>query len=352
VSIEYIRGMSALGYERLPLDTLVRLRSHDVQPKFAQALQGLGYSRLGVEELVDLRSHDVQPQAVELPGARPQPWIVSKPGTPEGRVETFRVRSETQNLERPFLIYTPPAYRADGPPNALLVLFDGPSYTTPELPMPTVVNNLIAASKIPSTVAVLVANVGDRRVQDLSANPEFSDFVAKELIPWVRARYNVTTDPAQTVVGGYSLGGLAAAHVGLRHFNIFGNVLSQSGSFWWTPDYTGSATDEQNWMAKQFLSTPKLPLKFYLDAGTFEAPRGPEVIRILVSARHLRDVLLAKGYEVHYQQFAGGHDPLSWRGTLADGLIALLGNNPALTSAQSDVPASGERKGSRPCHGR
>jgi len=35
--------------------------------------------------------------------------------------------------------------------------------------------------------------------------------------------------------------------------------------------------------------------------------------------------LLAKGYEVHYQQFVGGHDYLSWRGTFADGLIALIG---------------------------
>jgi len=41
----------------------------------------------------------------------------------------------------------------------------------------------------------------------------------------------------------------------------------------------------------------------------------------------LRDVLLAKGYEVHYDEFYGGHDFLSWRGSLADGLIALMGNN-------------------------
>jgi enterochelin esterase family protein len=41
----------------------------------------------------------------------------------------------------------------------------------------------------------------------------------------------------------------------------------------------------------------------------------------------MRDVLLAKGYEVHYQQFAGGHDYLSWRGTFADGLIDLIGTN-------------------------
>jgi hypothetical protein len=39
----------------------------------------------------------------------------------------------------------------------------------------------------------------------------------------------------------------------------------------------------------------------------------------------MRDVFLARGYEVHYQESVGGHDYLSWRGTLADGLLALTG---------------------------
>ena len=50
---------------------------------------------------------------------------------------------------------------------------------------------------------------------------------------------------------------------------------------------------------------------------------------ILEPSRHMRDVLLAKGYEVHYQQFNSGHDYLNWRGTLADGLIALVGTDSA-----------------------
>ena len=78
-------------------------------------------------------------------------------------------------------------------------------------------------------------------------------------------------------------------------------------------------------MVKQFLASPKLPLRFYLGAGTFEIDRDGGGGNILESTRHLRDVLLAKGYQVHYQQFVGGHDGLSWRGTLADGLIELLG---------------------------
>ena len=33
----------------------------------------------------------------------------------------------------------------------------------------------------------------------------------------------------------------------------------------------------------------------------------------------------AKGYDVHYHEFPGGHDRLTWRGSLADGLLSLIG---------------------------
>ena len=78
-------------------------------------------------------------------------------------------------------------------------------------------------------------------------------------------------------------------------------------------------------MAKQFVTSPKLPVKFFLEAGTFEVDRDRTGADILESTRTLRDVLQAKGYEVHFQQFVSGHEELSWRGTFADGLITLLG---------------------------
>ena len=266
--------------------------------------------------------------SAELPGARPQPWRVKLAGKPEGRVEHHVVSSQIQKLDRPIDVYTPPGYRPDGSPYALLLLFDGQAYLSAEQGMPTTMDNLIASATIPSTVAVLVGNVADRRLTDLVPNPEFADFMAKELVPWVRSHYNVTTDPSRTVVGGYSAGGLAAAYMGFRHPGVFGNVLSQSGAFWWAPEHYQNAdsTTETNWMVRQFLASPTLPVKFYLDAGTFEMDSAGEGGDILEASRHLRDVLRAKGYEVHYQQFVGGHDGLSWRGTLADGLIALLGS--------------------------
>ena len=194
--------------------------------------------------------------------------------------------------------------------------------------MPVTMDNLTAASRIPPTVAVLVSNVRGRRLQDLVADPAFADFMGKELIPWVRTNYNVAHDPAQTVVGGFSAGGLAACYMALRYPNIFGNVLSQSGAVWWSPEQGIANRDpinEPNWTARQFLASPKLAVKFYLEAGVFETDHNGTGADILEASRQLRDVLLAKGYKVHYHQFLGGHDGLSSRGTLADGLIALLG---------------------------
>jgi enterochelin esterase-like enzyme len=282
---------------------------------------------------------------VELPDAAPQPWIVSRPGTPAGRIEKQTIKSAIQKLERNLFIYTSAGYKSDGPPNALLVLFDGDDILSDDFQGQTTLDNLIAARKIPPTVVVMVDNVGNRRLVDLVANPEFADFMATELVPWVRAHYNVTRDPERTVVSGKSAGGIAAAYMGLRHPEVFGNVFSQSGAFWWSPEHSGGVcaskcpenggrrTDpdsedsrtEGNWIAKQFVTSPKLPVRFFIEAGTFEVDRERTGADILEATRTLRDVLLAKGYEVHFQQFVSGHEELSWRGTFADGLITLLG---------------------------
>lgn len=40
---------------------------------------------------------------------------------------------------------------------------------------------------------------------------------------------------------------------------------------------------------------------------------------------NMRDLLLSKGYKVHYEQFPSGHDYLGWSETLATGLIKLVG---------------------------
>jgi len=103
---------------------------------------------------------------------------------------------------------------------------------------------------------------------------------------------------------------------------VFGSVVSMSGSFWWHPEDT---PDDQNEYVSHLVATTDVkPVRMFLTAGVFETGRMG-VAGILESNRHLRDVFLAKGYDVTYREYAGGHDYLVWRGALADGLIYLFG---------------------------
>jgi len=145
------------------------------------------------------------------------------------------------------------------------------------------------------------------------------------LLPWVRERERFADDPARTVIAGQSMGGLTATYVGLHAPHRFGSVLTQSGSFWWP---RGSEFDvDGRALIREFAAAPAVPVRFYQEVGLLEW-------LLLDVNRHMRDVLRAKGYDVNYREYHGGHDWACWRGGIADGLIALLGSR--LSGAEPD----------------
>src|SRR5690606_36399396 len=139
----------------------------------------------------------------------------------------------------------------------------------------------------------------------------------KELMPWVSAQ-NLRQSADLTVIAGSSYGGLAAAYAGLELPQWFGNVLSMSGSYWWAAE--GETT---GWLMRQCAQPDRRELRFYSDAGRYEAARGGRD-GILETSRHLGDVLRAKGYTVTQVENDTGHDYLHWQGSLGCGLVALL----------------------------
>lgn len=265
---------------------------------------------------------DVAVSMLELPDAPPQPWITPRPEILHGQVEMYRLRSNILNNERRVWVYTPPGYTTEGEPYGLLLVFDGFGYIT-LIPTPIILDNLINEGKIPPLVAVLPDSLDqEARNRELPCHQPFVEFLTQELMPWVHEHYHVTSDPTRSIVAGSSYGGLASAFVGLRAPEVFGNVLSQSGSFWWNEDPEDKIPQE--WLTQQFIASPRQPVHFYLEVGLQEKFNGGGMI---LSNRHLRDILMLKGYEVHYAEYNGGHDYLCWRGSLADGLLALIGNN-------------------------
>lgn len=264
--------------------------------------------------------------AAELPSAESQYWSVARPKVPAGRVQRESVKSRLLGDERPVWIYTPHHYD-DKKTYGLLLLSDGGLYLN-SAQVAATLDNLIAAGVIPPLVAVLVDNPD--RFRELACSPAYADFLAQEVVPWARANYHATDRPEQTIIGGASLGGLAAAFVAFKHPEVFGKVLSQSGSFQWKPD----SEKDWEWLTRLFATSPRLPLRFSFEAGLLEntggAAAGQAVPPPLLTAnRRFRDTLQGKGYEVNYTEFNGNHTMFNWRGTLASHLIALAGIKPA-----------------------
>ena len=170
------------------------------------------------------------------------------------------------------------------------------------------------------------------RARELPCHEPFCDFLAQELMPWLHENFNVTSDPAKTIVGGSCFGGLAAAFVAFRMPDTFGNVISQSGSFWWPET---SSDDEMEWLTQQYADSPKLPIRFSMEVGSLE--RAIVEFDQLKTNRNLRDVLRSKGYEVDYSEYTGGHDIICWRGTLVDRLLALAGKK-TIPAARRENP--------------
>jgi enterochelin esterase family protein len=273
-----------------------------------------------------------QKSVLELSAAPPQPWIARHAGVPAGTVTRHRIESRLLGETREVYLYQPaPAQpgssETPGGNDALLVVFDAHAYLT-LVPTPTILDNLMHDGLLPRTAALIVANPdAQARATQLPPNPAFADFLAQELLPWAQSR-GVRAAAASTVVAGSSYGGIAAAYAGLRHPERFGLVLSQSGSYWWAPGASPAAPpDQAGWLIREYAAAPKLPLRFYLEAGLFEQGRG--AVDIFHTTRDMRDVLRAKGYPVAHAEFASGHDYLQWRGTLACGLMALIGTEKA-----------------------
>jgi enterochelin esterase family protein len=258
---------------------------------------------------------------VELPDAPEEPWIHEMPEAAKGTVTKEVFKSTVLAEDRTVTVYRP-ASGDSGETFNLLVVFDGESYGRDGgVPTPTILDNLIHKLRIPPTVAVLV-NSQKTRDRDLLCSEPFALFVASELVPWVREKYHATADRTRAAVAGSSYGGLAAAWIAFRHPDVFGNVVSQSGSFNYVPKraaaHDGDYYTETGWLIRQFVRAPTLPVRFYLQVGRFEGLSGPN--------RHLRDVLEAKGNQVTFAEYSGNHDYLSWRNSLGEGLMVVFGD--------------------------
>ena len=240
--------------------------------------------------------------------------------TPDGTIDTLQYYSKIMDNTRDIHIWLPPHYtRHHYPGYPVIYLFDSFIYRN-RVEVPNILSNLINEGEISPMVAILIDNpTSTSRNTELPLNDQFMDFITNELVPYIRQKYNVSNQPEHNLIGGMSYGGLASAYIAWNHPELFGKVLSQSGSFWRGPILSDDHDNElrEDWLPRQILNGDKRQLVFYLDWGLQEN-------KVLSSNRKLVDLLYKKGYEYKYQEFNGWHDWSNSRKTFPEGLLYLL----------------------------
>jgi len=197
----------------------------------------------------------------------------------------------------------------------LLVLLDGDMWM-PGLDVAGAVDRLVAAGRVPPTVAVAVDGVDvDVRRAELGAREPIAAFLADELLPWARERWPIVAGREHVTLVGQSLGGLTALHAGLRAGDRIGRVIAQSPSLWWHPDrpVVPTAGADDPWICGVVRTTPAPPLDVRLHVGRFEGG-------MVRQSAALADDLAAAGHAVERTVFEGGHDFACWRGLLTSAL--------------------------------
>lgn len=172
------------------------------------------------------------------------------------------------------------------------------------------VNNLIGNGQMDEVIVVGIDHTGPSRIYEYTPCCDatyggggadlYERFILESVKPFVDSNLRTLPGKANTALMGSSLGGLVSFYIGRRHSDVFSKVAGLSSSFWW---------NNQAMTVEVEQSTVKLPLRFYLDAGTNNDG--------LTETTRMRNALAADGYVqgadlYSYVAQGAGHTESAW----------------------------------------
>lgn len=253
------------------------------------------------------------PQAPQSSVGFPGEAAGDAPGHRAGRLHDLRHRS--RGHEDRLAVHVPAVEPPDGG-WGVLVLLDGQDWI--DAGVARVLDGLAASGRMRPTITVLVGAADDPwRVSDLMCDPDFVTYLERDALPLVAARWPLSPSPAYTAIAGQSLGGLTAVYAQCVAPGRFGASISQSGAFWW-PSHDPDA-EHAEWLTRAIVRDDVALDRVWLQAGLKESGQA-QVNRRLVAA------LEGRTRRVEYSEFDGGHDRACWRASLADAILAVLGD--------------------------
>jgi enterochelin esterase family protein len=240
------------------------------------------------------------------------PGIVREPctfGTPDPNDPAKMVvtTSHPGPYTRHVAVYVPKQY-APGTAAPFIVGADGIDRTTP-----VVLDNLIAAHKVPVLIFISIGNGGgdaqgsERGLEYDTMSGRYAEWVQTEVLPLVQSKFNVklTDDPEGRAAMGQSSGASCALAMAWYHPEWYHRVLSYSGTFINQQWPTDPAVPHGAWEFHEHLipSSPVKPLRLWLEVGDRDL-LNPNTLRDnmhdwVQANENMARVLAEKGY--HYQ---------------------------------------------------
>ncbi len=231
-------------------------------------------------------------------------------------LERQLVRSERGRYARDVWLLDGPTQRKHR-----LCLFLDAEFYLEQMGTVDVLDRLVETGTIPPTSFAFVSQLDmASRHEDFLWNPSYAEFIAGDVVPWIRARRPMIME-SDNVICGMSLSGLASAHVSLSYPTVFTRCLSQSGSFWW--------------LLANEVSVPRADVKLWLSVGDRETdtlvshpPTGlfqelSQIEGVEAAVARFRAI----GATVTYNLYPGDHGWASWRDELEPALTWLLHPN-------------------------
>lgn len=246
-----------------------------------------------------------------MPQSRPTTFTRVRAGAPQGRVIHHPLKHDLLLIhgKRDLWLYAPPVEEAV----PLVVVYDGRDYLR-RARLTTIVDNLIAKKRMRPVALALIDNARSDRFSEYLTSEAMLGVLTELVLPAARANLkllDIDKNPGAYGVLGASMGGLMALYTALRLPHLFGHVISQSGAF----HFGLPKTESMIHLLVQ--SLPVRPLDIWQDVGRYEW--------LLETNRRFHSVLSAKGYDVSYREYNGGHNYTSWRDVLPEALETIFG---------------------------
>lgn len=241
---------------------------------------------------------------LRMPAYVPPDEIQYSAVIPHGQLRDTTFYSQYLKNSRKIWVYTPAGYNPEKH-NPVVYVHDGDGYLALAA-MRNVLDNLIAWGQLQPLLAVFIPPVDRTDEYAGSKQAAFTDFMVKELVPWIDGRYSTLRHPWGRANLGASNGGNISLWLTVSHPEVFGLVAAMSSNV------------ENNIKLKvQQGVTP--PVKYYLDIGTYDIP-------ILIErVGELRQLLESNNDVILFQQFHEGHSWGNWKAHIDDALIFLFG---------------------------